>query len=149
MSHPAGVDVAVAPDRHVWTLEEWPITALSFEQAGVRLAVRTPAGSAEIRVGGRFRLEGPASPRVLDPADTPTLAPLLPLRGLPLRRIEVAADGELTLSIGDRVLVVRPDPRFEAWDAQGSGVLDGLAYRCPPGGAPPWTTPPPDPGATG
>lgn len=136
--NPAGVDVAVTRERHLWTLEEWPITSLTFETAGMRLMVSKLAGSAEIRVGGRFTLEGPAESYSLDAADTPSLAPMLPLLGLPLGRIDIAADGGLTLSIGDRVMGVRPDPRFPAWSAQGSGVLDGFGYICSPAGGSPW-----------
>lgn len=136
--NPTGVDVAVTRERHVWTLEEWPIARLSFEAGGIRLMVSKLAGSAEIRIGGRFTLEGPAGANALDAADTPSLAPVLSLLGLPLGRIEIGEDGGLALAIDDRVIVVRPDPRFPAWEAHGSGVLDGFGYVCSPGGGAPW-----------
>lgn len=135
---PAGVDVAVTRERHVWTFEEWPITNLMFETGGMRLMVSKLAGSAEIRVAGRFTLEGPAGSQALDAADTASLAPVLSLVGLPLGRIDITAEGGLTLAIGDRLIVVRADPRFPAWAAQGSGVLDGFGYVCSPAGGPPW-----------
>lgn len=138
MENPAGVDVAVTRERHVWTLEEWPITRLSFEAGGLRLVMSKLAGSAEIRIGGHFTLEASGGLQALDAADTRSLAPVLPLLGVPLERIEIGADGGLTLSVGDRVIRVRPDPRFQAWDAQGSGVLDGFGYVCSPAGGVPW-----------
>ena len=36
------------------------------------------------------------------------------------------------------VLTARPDPRYEAWQVQGGGALEGLAYVARPGGGAPW-----------
>lgn len=136
-----GVQVAVEDAAHVWTLAEWPIAELAFDPGAVRIAVRDLSGSAEIRVASRFRLRTAAGQAVLDPAETATLAPLLGLMGAPLQRIRVGADGFLELLVGAATITVAPDPRFEAWEATGAGVFDGLGYLCPAGGGPPWSAP--------
>jgi hypothetical protein len=45
----------------------------------------------------------------------------------------------LRLEFGDgSSLDSAPHPRLEAWEVQGGGALEGMAYRSRPGGGVPW-----------
>jgi hypothetical protein len=52
--------------------------------------------------------------------------------------VTVARGGDLTLDFGAATSIVAPaHSRLEAWEVQGAGALEGVAYRCAPGGAGP------------
>jgi uncharacterized protein DUF6188 len=124
--------------RHLWTLSEWPITQLGFDVASVRLSAWKLQGSVEIRVGCPFTFRTEADSMLLDPEATTSLSPILSLLGQPLHTITVTSRGVLHLEIGHCDLAVEPHREFEAWEAQGEGVFDGLGYLCRPGGGSPW-----------
>ncbi len=128
-----------SPDEHHWVLLEHKITELTVLTRALRLRTWSLDGSVEVLLASAFALRPPNGERRMDPADPDTLAPVLGLVGAAIRSLTIRRDGSLELELGDgRVLVAGPDPRVEAWQVQGGGVLEGMAYRCPPGGGMPW-----------
>jgi len=130
------------PDRHVWTLEQHRVTHLTVELGACRLLTWTLEASAEVRLGAWFTLrQADGEERVVDPDEPEQLAPLLTLVGRWLETLTATATGELELAFSDgTVLIARPDPRYEAWQVQGGGALEGLSYLERPGGGAPWPT---------
>lgn len=128
------------PDRHVLTLLDHRVTQLVVELGAVRLITWTLHDALELRVGVAFGVrQADGLARRADPQEPEQLAPLLTLIGRRVEAVEVARDGTLGVAFSDGTLVdVTPHPRHEAWQLQGAGGLEGLVYRCPPGGGAPW-----------
>jgi hypothetical protein len=123
-------------DEHHWVLLDHRITQLAVDASALRLQSWSLDGSTELRVAASFTLRGAGgAERTLDPVETLTLGPALALLRRRLASLTITRDGELTADFGDGVaLVVAPDRRIDAWELQGGGALEGMAYRCPPGG---------------
>lgn len=128
------------PDRHVWTLHEHRVTQLVVELGAVRLVTWTLHASLDVRLGSAFTVrQADGVDRRADPDEPEQLAPLLTLVGRAAETLTATAAGELELTFSDgTVLVSRPDARYEAWQIQGGGALEGLAYVSQPGGGKPW-----------
>jgi hypothetical protein len=128
------------PDRHVWTLGNHRVTQLVVELGACRVVTWTLQASVDIRIGGRFTLRhADGEERPIDPEEPEQLAPLLTLVGRALETIVVIRRGELQLAFSDgTILAVGPHRVHEAWEVQGGGELEGMAYRCEPGGGVPW-----------
>ena len=133
-------DVALSPDEHRWTLTGHRLTQLAVDLTSFRFQTWTLAASAEIRVATPFVFHEPDGVRRrLDPEEPEQLAPLLSLLGRTIELLVVTRRGELRVAFGDgSVLESEPHPRANAWEIQGGGALEGMAYRCPPGGGAPW-----------
>jgi hypothetical protein len=130
-----------SPDEHHWVLLDHRVTQLTVEAHALRLYSWALDGSTEARIAAPFtlRLTTGGGERTLDPVETPALAPVLALLRRRLASLTVTRDGELTLEFdGGMALTVRPSPRHDAWELQGGGALEGMAYRCPAGGGRPW-----------
>ena len=125
-----------SPDEHHLVLLEHHVTQLAVDPRSLRIQSWSLDGSTEVRIAAPFTLRLPGGAvRTIDPVETPTLAPVLALVRRRMTSLTVARTGELTLEFGDgSELVVAPDRRVEAWELQGGGALEGLAYRCPVGG---------------
>ena len=128
------------PDRHVWTLHDHRITQLVVELGAVRLVTWTLHASLDVRLGVPFSVrQADGIDRAADPDEPEQLAPLLTLVGRWLETVTVTESAELTLAFSDGTYVVtQPDPRYEAWQVQGGGALEGMAYVASPGGGRPW-----------
>jgi hypothetical protein len=128
------------PDRHVWTLHDHRVTQLVVELGAVRLATWTLHASLDMRLGVPFDVrQADGIERRVDPDEPEQLAPLLTLVGRWVETLAVTAAAELSLAFSDGTIVTaRPDPRYEAWQVQGGGALEGLTYVARPGGATPW-----------
>ena len=128
------------PDRHVLTLLDHQVTQLVVELGAVRLLTWTLRDATELRVGVPFALrQADGVERRVDPREPEQLAPLLTLVGRRAETLDAARDGALSVAFSDGTLLdVQPDGRHEAWRLQGAGGLEGLDYRCPPGGGVPW-----------
>ena len=51
----------------------------------------------------------------------------------------ITVTGQLMIQFGDgSSIAIEPHLRVEAWEIQGGGALEGLAYLCQPGGGMPW-----------
>ena len=126
--------------RHCWTLHDHRVTQLVVELGAVRLVTWTLDASLDIRLGTAFTLrQADGLDRPTDPDEPEQLAPLLTLVGRWAETLTVTADAELVLTFSDgTLLTARPDPRYEAWQVQGGGALEGLAYVARPGGGAPW-----------
>lgn len=131
------------PGGHVLLLDEHRVTQLLVELRAVRLMTYSLHDALELRVGVPFRLrEADGDERRIDPAEPEQLAPLLTLVGLRVEALDVGKDGAVEVAFSDgTLLAVAPHPREEAWQLQGAGGLEGLAYRCRAGGGPPWASP--------
>ena len=134
------VDVSETPNEHRWTLGGHRITQLSIDLSSFRLLTWTLAASAEVRLAVPFTfLEPDAIERTIDPDEPEQLSPLLSLLGRTVDTLVATRTGELMLAFGDgSSLRVQPHPRVEAWEVQGGGALEGMSYRCEPGGGIPW-----------
>ena len=132
------------PDGHLLTLDDHRVTQLLVELRGLRLLTYSLGDAVELRVGVPFRLvQADSVERHIDPAEPERLAPLLTLVGRRAEVVRMAEDGMLTAGFSDgTVLHVAPHAREEAWQLQGAGGLEGLAYVCPAGGGRPWDRPP-------
>ena len=76
---------------------------------------------------------------VFDPAQNEMLGPLLLLLHRPVSSFKASIDGRCVLRFIDGTeLRGVPHPRFEAWEASGTGGLKGISLLCGPGGGSPW-----------
>jgi Family of unknown function (DUF6188) len=122
-------------DEHHWVLLDHRVTQLVIDRTSIRLQTWSLEGSADIRLAGPFVLQlASGSTRHIDPTDTERLAPCLAMVGLGVRSVTVTRNGTLTFALTDGSTVsVAPDPRRAAWDVQGGGILEGMAYAGQPG----------------
>lgn len=127
-------------DEHHWVLLEHRVTQLLFDAASLRLQTWALDGSVELRVAAPFTLGQPGgNARTLDPAETTTLTPTLGLLRRRLASLTITGTGQLTAEFDSGLLLsVEPASRGEAWELQGGGTLEGMAYRSPAGGGVPW-----------
>ena len=127
-------------DEHHWVLLDHKVTQISVDLQSFRLQSWSLDGSTDIRFGAvsRLRLASGAE-RPLDPTLPVGLAPLLGLVGRALRSLTATRTGMLVVTFSDgATLEADPHPRTSAWEVQGGGVLEGMAYMCAPGGGTPW-----------
>lgn len=122
-------------DEHHWVLLDHRVTQLVIDGSSIRIQTWSLDGSADVRLAAPFvaHLASGAARRI-DPADTERLAPCLALVGLGVRSVTVTRTGTLTLAFSDgSSIAASPDPRRPAWDVQGGGILEGMAYAGQPG----------------
>ncbi len=127
-------------DRHDWMLEGHRLTQLLVDLHGFRFQSWALSESLEIQVAVPFRYaQADGTDREVDPREAEQLAPLLGLLGRLVHGVAVGREGELEVRFGDgSVLTCAPHTNRAAWEVQGAGALEGLAYRSPPGGGVPW-----------
>ena len=127
-------------DRHVWTLHDHRVTQLVIELGAARLVTWTLNASLDVRLGVPFTVrQADGVERPTDPDEPEQLAPLLTLVGRWMETLTVTAGGDLVLAFSDGTVVsAHTDRRYEAWQVQGGGALEGLAYVARPGGGAPW-----------
>ena len=132
--------VSETPNEHRWTLEGHRITQLSLDLTSFRFLTWTLDASAEVRLASPFTFREPDGvERIIDPEEPEQVSPLLSLLGRNIDVLVATRQGELTLAFGDgSSLRALPHPRTDAWEVQGGGALEGMAYRCAPGGGVPW-----------
>src|SRR3982751_6363530 len=118
-------------DEHHWVLLDHRVTTLIVEPTSFRLQTWSLDASAEVRCAAPFTLRQPSgAERLLDPAETETLAPVLSLLRRRLESITVTRDAELTAAFNGGVsLVVGGRRGPAAWEVQGGGALEGMSYR--------------------
>jgi len=131
------------PDRHLWTLPDHRVTQLVVELGAVRLTTWTLHASLDVRLAVPFVVrQADGIDRTADPDEPEQLAPLLTLVGRWVETFAVTEQAMLALTFSDGTIVtVAADPRYEAWQVQGGGGLEGLAYVARPGGPRPWPEP--------
>ena len=122
-------------DEHHWVLLDHRVTQLVIDRSSIRIQTWSLDGSADVRVAGPFTLQlASGATRRIDPADTERLSPCLAMVGLGVRSVTVTRNGTLTVAFTDSSAIsVPPDPRRPAWDVQGGGILEGMAYAGQPG----------------
>ena len=128
------------PDRHLWTLHDHRVTQLVVELGAVRLTTWTLHASLDVRIAVAFTVrQADGVDRAADPDEPEQLAPLLTLVGRWVEAFAVTEAATLSLTFSDGTMVsVAADPRYEAWQVQGAGALEGLSYVAHPGGPRPW-----------
>jgi hypothetical protein len=129
-----------SPEEHHWVLLDSRVTQLLIDPRSFRFQTWSLDASLEVRIGAPFALRLPSGvERTLDPEQTEGLAPALGILRRPLQNLTITRRGELTVAFGDGLtIVVRPHPRYEAWEVQGGGSLEGMVYTCDVGGGSPW-----------
>ncbi|MDQ3697855.1 MAG: DUF6188 family protein [Gemmatimonadota bacterium] len=129
-----------SPDEHHWVLLDHRVTQLVIDPGSLRVQTWSLDASAEIRLAAPFTVRvGEGVARTLDPEATESLAPALALLRRSVRSLTITSGAELTITLADEaVLQARAHPRCAAWELQGGGALEGVAYRCLPGGGRPW-----------
>jgi hypothetical protein len=122
-------------DEHHWVLLDHRVTQLVIDRSSIRIQTWSLEGSADVRLAAPFVVNlASGAARRIDPADTERLSPCLALVGLGVRSVTVTRTGTLTLAFSDgSSIAVTPDPRRPAWDVQGGGILEGMAYAGQPG----------------
>jgi hypothetical protein len=127
-------------DAHEWTLEGHRLTELAVDREGLRLQSWSMTESVFLRVLAPFQYaQADGSDRTVDPHEPEQLSPLLSLLGRLVLSVTVHADGRLVVRFGDgSALSCMPRGARDAWELQGAGALEGLAYRAPAGGGTPW-----------
>jgi hypothetical protein len=74
-----------------------------------------------------------------DPERSETLCPLLTLLGRAVSQFAASSEGECALLFADgSELRVEPHEKYEAWEARGTGGLEGASLLCDVGGGSPW-----------
>ena len=132
--------VVLSPDEHRWLLSGHRVTQIAVDPTSVRFQTWTLQASAEIRLVAPFTFcEPDGIERRIDPEEPEQLAPLLSLIGRAIELLVVSRRGGLELTFGDGSAVrAAPHARLDAWEMQGGGALEGMAYRCGAGGGVPW-----------
>ena len=129
-----------SPDRHRWTLKGHRVTQFCADLGSARLQSWSLQSSLEIRLAVPFALaHADGIVREVDPDEPERLAPLLSLLGREIVELVVTHTGALSVAFSDGTTIsVESHPRYEAFEVQGGGELEGLAYLAGPGGGPPW-----------
>jgi hypothetical protein len=127
-----------SPDEHHLVLLDTRIAQLALDGTSLRLQTWSLDASVEIRIGAPFSLRtGGGAPRMLDPSAPESLAPVLALLRTTVRGLTMTRDGELAVAFGEGA-ELRVRGREGAWELQGAGALEGLAYRPGAAGEAPW-----------
>jgi hypothetical protein len=126
-------------DRHDWTLRDHRITQLCVDAGACRMQSWTLQDSLEIRLGARFSLtliDGTS--REIDPEYPEQLAPLLTMVGREIVHMVVTRSGSLSVRLSDGSLIeIDSSSRHEAFQVNGGGAMEGIAYVAQSGGGPP------------
>jgi hypothetical protein len=125
-----GATLIESPDEHHWVLLDHQVTSLVIDATSFRVQTWSLDASAEIRCAAPFTLrQASGAERVLDPAETETLAPVLSLLRRRLESVTVTRDGELTAAFSGGVTIAVGGRRGPAaWEVQGGGALEGMSY---------------------
>jgi len=87
---------------------------------------------AQLYIASPCRLTGQEANALLNPEESSSLAPALPLFNARVTGISIRHTGHLRVQFGDgRVLEVTPDDAYEAWEL---GCSIGFMMVCCPGG---------------
>jgi hypothetical protein len=88
---------------------------------------------AQLYVETKCRLKSPDADVSLTPADSSSLAPMLPFFNTKAAGVAIQKTGQLRVDFGaDRFLEVDPDGAYEAWQLSCS---TGIMLVCSPGGS--------------
>jgi hypothetical protein len=122
-----------------WDLKGLEVTFLHFDY---RFIVDTWSAERSLSIifGSTLILSvSGCEDRVFDPEHNETLGPLLLLLHRPVTSFKASSDGRCVLRFADGTeLRGVPHPQYEAWEASGTGGLDGISLLCGPGGGSPW-----------
>jgi Family of unknown function (DUF6188) len=104
------------------------------------IELEEPAGVTSFYIGCPFSYcDADGRTWILDPeGPRPALAPALALFGQAAERVVVHEGGKLEMAFNDgSILVVEPDPKYEAWEASGAW---GLVVARPGSGLAIWSS---------
>ena len=128
------------PDRHRWTFAGHRVTQVAVELDGARLQSWALDASLDVRLGTAFTVRlADGTERSIDPHHPEQVAPLLTLLTRTIETLIVARSGTLVVSFSDGTEIrAASHPTIPAFEVQGGGALEGLAYVAVPGGGPLW-----------
>ena len=129
-----------SPDEHRWELTGHRVAQLSVDPSAVRLLSWSLHSSLDVRIAAPFvLLQADGERRGIDPVASEEVAPLLTLVGRGMRSLTVTREGALTLHFGEGTTIeCAPSRRREAFQVQGGGALEGVAYVAGSPGGVPW-----------
>ena len=121
----------VSPDRHRWRFRAHRVTQLLVDLRSFRFQTWTLQASTEVRLAAPFTLRlADGTEYQIDPEEPERLAPVLTLLDRTLESLTATRAGELMLAFSDgSTLRCAAGPGRRAWEVQGGGALEGLAYR--------------------
>ena len=127
------------PQWREWSLEGLEVTQLCFNYQ-FRVQIGFSERSLLITFSSPVILRSKDDePLLLDPEQTHTLFPLLPLLFRPAVSFRASSEGHCQLGFQNgSELSCAPDERYEAWESLGTGELTSASLLCGPGGGPPW-----------
>jgi hypothetical protein len=134
------VELEERPDAHHWIFQDHRITQLLLDLSSLRLQTWTLQASAEIRLAVQFEfLEPDGVSRAINPEEPEQVSPVLSIVGRGIDTMTITRAGELRIVFSDgSTIVAKSHSRFEAWEIQGAGALEGLQYLAVPGGGQSW-----------
>ena len=129
-----------SPDRHHWSLSGHRVTQIAVDLTSARIQSWALDASLELRLGTAFILRlADGTERRVDPDLPEQLAPLLTLLNRVIETLVVSRRGDLVVSFSDGTEIrIASHPKLEAFEIQGGGALEGIAYIAVPGGGQPW-----------
>jgi hypothetical protein len=127
-------------DRHAWSLSGHRVTQVAADLRSARVQSWAMDASLELRLGAAFTLRlADGTERRIDPDYPEQLAPLLTLLNRVIETLVVTRSGELVVNFSDGTEIrTASHPSLEAFEVQGGGALEGMAYIAAPGGGAPW-----------
>jgi hypothetical protein len=130
-----------SPDVHRWELTGHRVTQLSVDSSSVRLLSWSLHASLDVRIAAPFVLvQADGERRAIDPVASEEVAPLLTLVGRGMGSLVVTRSGTLELGFGEgTTLECGPSRRRDAFQVQGGGALEGVAYAAGDHGTAPWS----------
>ena len=122
-----------------WTLSGLDVTYLHFDYR-FTLDIWSAERSLHITFESEFILSvSNNEDQIFDPEMNEMLGPLLFLLHRPVSSFKASFDGRCVLQFEDGTEIRgKPHPRFESWEATGTGSLIGIALLCGAGGGSPW-----------
>jgi hypothetical protein len=124
-------------DRDGWLIS-FQAGLVQMIQIDYRLGLLLSDGKAStnIHISTLGRLTWPGGEALLEPEETASLSPILPLANKGVRSVTIRATGHLRVEFaGGHVLEVAPDDQYEAWQLGCSVGARGVMMVCSPGGS--------------
>jgi hypothetical protein len=132
MTHFAGKRLTTYSDRREWDLSGFTLISLTFDYAAT-LLIDMPGSSLRITIETTCTLHIDSHSESMEPKESKSMAPLLPLLRHPLSSLIVFRNGLLILKFKNRTeLHVAKDEQYESWNAVGNGDLADIALLCSP-----------------
>lgn len=123
--------------RQTWDLSGLNVTQLRLDYQ-FHVHMWSPERDLVVTFGTSFTFRAPTGEsRAFDPEQTASLCPLLSLLHRPVAAFAISSESECVLRFEDgSELRGEPHESYEAWEAHGTGDLEGASMGCVVGGSP-------------